>query len=172
MRKRFFKPFYIGITCLLLLSVSLTGCTAQQDSQQANPSGQNMDTQHGGDTLETTAGPQRLPSFLKSVDPQIATVYQTAAANPGILKNMPCYCGCGESVGHKNNLDCFVHEIKPDGKIVWDSHGITCGTCQNIAMEAIMLRKEGHSLLDIRKQVDTEYKEGYAKPTPTPMPAL
>ena len=47
-------------------------------------------------------------------DPQVAAAYQIAQAIPEVLESLPCYCGCYQSVGHRNNLDCFA-----------DTHGVT-----------------------------------------------
>jgi hypothetical protein len=157
------------LVLMLLISGIASGCSSP-DSQPPSNSGR-MVMGQGGDKLETTVSVKQLPSFLKGVDPQIVQVYKTAAANPKVLENMACYCGCGESAGHKNNLSCFIQQIKPDGKVVWDSHGLMCNTCQNIAMEAVMLQQKEPSLRKIRLQIDKEYKQGYAKPTPTPVPA-
>ena len=83
---------------------------------------------------------------------------------------MPCYCGCGESAGHKSNLNCFIQEKREDGSIVWDDHGTRCLVCLEIAVQSAQLHKEGKSLKEIRQFIDDTYKEGYAKPTPTDMP--
>jgi hypothetical protein len=124
-----------------------------------------------GDQIEETKGIDQLPSFLVNVDTSIQQVYQLAAANDEVIANMACYCGCGDSVGHKSNLDCFIKEKKANGSIIWNSHAITCQNCQEIAAEAIYLKKNNNkSLLEIRKIIDQKYKEGFAKPTPTPMP--
>ncbi|WCK55613.1 PCYCGC motif-containing lipoprotein [Aneurinibacillus sp. Ricciae_BoGa-3] len=153
----------------LLLSGLVAGCSSSNSQLPSNAG--KMVMGQGGDKLETTASVHQLPSFLTGVDPQIVEVYKTAAAHPKVLENMACYCSCGQSAGHKSNLSCFIQQIKPDGKVVWDSHGIMCNTCQNIAMEAVMLHQKDPSLRKIRLQIDKEYKEGYAKPTPTPVPA-
>ena len=34
------------------------------------------------------------------------------------------------------------------------------------------MKQKGKSTLEIRKYIDNKYKEGYGKPTPTPMPKL
>ena len=47
-------------------------------------------------------------------DPQTMTSYQIAQIIPQVLERLPCYCGCYQSVGHRNNLDCFT-----------DEHGVT-----------------------------------------------
>lgn len=40
--------------------------------------------------------------------------YQAALDVPEVLEQIPCYCGCMQNNGHKNNLFCFK-----------DSHGAT-----------------------------------------------
>ncbi|PTN32162.1 PCYCGC domain-containing protein, partial [Bacillus sp. Rc4] len=95
-------------------------------------------------------------------------LYKAAAMNKELLENIPCYCGCGESVGHKSNYDCFVYKYKKDNSIVWDDHGTNCNVCLEIAAKSISKFKEGKSSNEVRKLIDEEYKEGYAKPTPTP----
>ena len=69
-----------------------------------------------------------------------------------------------------SNLNCFVHEIEDD-KVIWDDHGTRCHACLEIAAESIVMHEKGESIKDIRNYIDEKYKEGYAKPTPTPMPS-
>ncbi|WP_212774277.1 PCYCGC motif-containing (lipo)protein [Polycladomyces abyssicola] len=99
-----------------------------------------------GDVTEMTSSPNQLPRFLNGKDANVLKIYRSAAKNGDLLQYIPCYCGCGESVGHKNNLNCFVKETKSDGSIVLDSHGMNCGTCLNIASEAIALKKTSENV--------------------------
>jgi hypothetical protein len=62
-----------------------------------------------------------LPDWVRE-KPDIIEAYRFAAANPEILKKIPCYCGC-VAAGHKSNYDCYVKEVRPDGSIVFDRHG-------------------------------------------------
>ncbi len=62
-----------------------------------------------------------LPDFVRDAPPQVREAYRFAIANPDVLQAFPCYCGCG-SVGHTNNLDCYIQEIQPDGAIVFENH--------------------------------------------------
>jgi len=101
----------------------------------------------------------------------IRLVYQAAGLSTDILKWMPCYCGCGESVGHKSNLNCFIKEVKSDGAIVWDDHGTRCGVCLQIAANSIRMTQDGKSLKEIRTIIDETYAEGFAKPTKTDFPS-
>lgn len=67
-------------------------------------------------------------------------------------------------------MNCFVKKINEDGSVVWDDHGTRCGVCLEIAAESMKMKQEGKSIKEIRNYIDEKYKEGYAKPTKTPMP--
>lgn len=124
-----------------------------------------------GDIQEETEGASVLPSFLDTQTDLVKAAYQIAGQAPEVLEWMPCYCGCGESVGHKSNMNCFIQEIKEDGKIVWDDHGTRCNVCIEIAVNSVKMHQEGMSLKEIRQTIDENYNNGYAKPTDTKMPA-
>ncbi|GAB4532968.1 MAG: hypothetical protein Kow0063_14260 [Anaerolineae bacterium] len=62
-----------------------------------------------------------LPDFVRDAPPQVKEAYRFAAANPEVLSAFPCYCGCG-AVGHKNNLQCYIKEVRPDGSIEFENH--------------------------------------------------
>ena len=58
------------------------------------------------------------PELLKRpVDVQ--EMYRYAAANRETLRYIPCFCGCVEG-GHRDNFDCYVREVFPDGRIRLD----------------------------------------------------
>ncbi|GIN92910.1 hypothetical protein J22TS1_39610 [Siminovitchia terrae] len=155
------------IVALIMINMVLAACSSTEkehaDDQHVSE-GQEM--QHG-DIREETSGPQELPEFLEGKPEDMQIVYQAAALNKELLEKMPCYCGCGESVGHKDNYDCFIHDNKDDDRIVWDDHGTKCIVCLEIAAQSISDYKNGKSIKEIRKEIDEKYKEGYAEPTPT-----
>ncbi|MGF9964354.1 PCYCGC motif-containing (lipo)protein [Bacillus rhizoplanae] len=173
-----------------MLAFTMIGCTNTEDKQSAKETSSSTSShehkqpaketssstsphehhQEQRDIAETTKGIDTLPSFLSGHDAQIKQVYAVAAKHAELLQWIPCYCGCGESVGHKSNKDCFIREIKKNGQVVWDSHATTCVNCLQIALDAARLQDKGKSTLEIRNYIDNKYKEGYAKPTPTPMP--
>lgn len=124
-----------------------------------------------GDLRETTASVEQLPSFLQNQPEAVRVVYEAAGKAADLLQWIPCYCGCGESAGHRSSLHCFVHRINDDGSVIWDDHGTRCGVCLNIAADSINLHLEGKSVKDIRSHIDQAYGKGYAEPTDTPMPA-
>lgn len=171
-----------GTVAALMLSAVLIlgGCSAdkaEEPPKQTPKAGAEQAHEHGaqsqlpnGDLREVTASKDKLPEFLNSQSKEIQMVYALAAQVSDELEYVPCYCGCGESAGHKSNLNCFINEIRDDGSVEWDDHGTRCGVCLDIAVETAKLKSEGTSLTDIRSTIDEKYKTGYAKPTPTPMP--
>ena len=62
-----------------------------------------------------------LPDFVQSQPDNVKLAYRYAIANPEHLSQFPCYCGCN-AIDHKNNLDCYVKEIRADGTIEFDDH--------------------------------------------------
>lgn len=124
-----------------------------------------------GDIQEVTASAEELPTFLEDKPEDMRLVYQVAATATEVLEWMPCYCGCGESAGHESNLNCFIDEIREDGSVVWDDHSTRCMVCLETAVTAVKMTQDGKSLKEIRETIDKTYKEGFAKPTDTPMPS-
>lgn len=123
-----------------------------------------------GDLQEVTASIDELPTFLQKAKPETIEAYRHAAKANEVLDFIPCYCGCGVHAGHKNNKHCFIKEIKPDKSVVWDDHGTRCATCMTIAVTSSKLKDSGKTTKEIRSIIDNQYKTGYDKPTPTPMP--
>ncbi len=71
--------------------------------------------------LITLAPESALPPDLRAAPPEVREAYRFAMANPGLLSAIPCYCGCGAQ-GHRNNLDCYIKESRPDGTVAFESH--------------------------------------------------
>lgn len=111
-----------------------------------------------------------LPGFLDNQSDTVQLAYRAAAVIRDTLQWIPCYCGCGESAGHKSNLNCFIHEVKPDGSVVWDDHGTRCGVCVQIVLNSAQMKAEGKSDADVREAIDASYHNGYAAPTDTSLP--
>lgn len=64
-----------------------------------------------------------LPSFTRSAEapPDTEKAYRIALTIPDDLEQIPCYCGCGESADHQNNLDCFIEQRNGDN-VIFDDH--------------------------------------------------
>jgi|GEM_PF-103833 hypothetical protein len=150
----------------LLSALFIVGCSNAQ--QESGNSKQAQPHTASGDIREETKSAEVLPSFMDDKPEKMKDLYLSAAENRELLENIPCYCGCGESAGHKNNYDCFVAENKKDGTVVWDDHATKCGVCLDIAAISIQDYQNGKSMKEIRDKIDKTYEKGYAEPTPTP----
>ncbi len=98
----------------------------------------------------------KMPAEVQAAPSIVQASYQFAAANPDIMKGIPCYCGCG-SIGHTSNYSCYVQGVDANGKISWDDHALGCSLCVNITQDAMRLLKEGKSVPEIKAYVDSTY---------------
>jgi hypothetical protein len=79
-------------------------------------------------------------------DERTRAAYQVAKDIPEVLEELPCFCGCMTSFGHKNNLFCFK-----------DQHGSGCTLCQDIALDARKMHDEGMSIAQIQDNIKAKY---------------
>jgi hypothetical protein len=79
-----------------------------------------------------------------------------AMANPEVLQQIPCYCGCGPQ-GHKSNYDSYVSSQDTSGNLIYDPHALTCRICVDITQDTMRLLRAGVSPSDIRAYVDVNY---------------
>src|SRR5476649_1634520 len=87
----------------------------------------------------------------------VRTVYEFAARHPEVLHYVPCFCGC-ERGGHKDNEDCFVASRDKAGKVTaWESHGMVCEICIDVAQQAMQMHNSGASIAEIRTAVEAKY---------------
>lgn len=160
------KKLCLFIAAFLLI---MTACNNKESSQQEVHNEDGL--QHNplsGDLQELTSIDET-PSFLNDKNENIRAVYKIALEYADVLKWIPCYCGCGESAGHRSSLNCFVADVR-DNQVLWDDHGTRCNVCLEIALESAILYKDGKSIKEIRQYIDEKYEEGFSKPTPTDMP--
>jgi hypothetical protein len=93
-------------------------------------------------------------SLISTLSPENYTgrarlAYQAAKDIPEILAQLPCFCGCMDSLGHHNNLYCFA-----------DSHGSICDVCQSIALNAQEMHRKGIPVETIRDNIRAAYDAG------------
>ncbi|MEH7381889.1 PCYCGC motif-containing (lipo)protein [Bacillus sp. JJ1533] len=165
-KERFVLMKKIIIFLTLVLIFGLVGCSQNKENHESKSEDHVM-----GDIREETVSFNVMPSFLDGKSEDMVTIYKAAAMHQDLLESIPCYCGCSDSVGHRDNYDCFVNENKDDA-IVWDDHGTKCMVCLEIAATSVMEYSKGKSPSEIRAMIDETYKEGYSTPTPTPMPEI
>lgn len=76
----------------------------------------------GGSARQIELAPaSALSPDLRQAPPQVQEAYRFAVANPDLLSQFPCYCGCG-AMGHQSNYDCYVQEVLDDGSIIFEEH--------------------------------------------------
>jgi hypothetical protein len=96
-----------------------------------------------------------MPAEVQQAAVTVREAYQFAVANPDVLTQLPCYCGCG-GMGHTSNYSCYVQSAEGED-IVFDAHALGCGICVDIAQDAMRMLQEGKTLPDIRAAVDADY---------------
>ncbi len=102
----------IASVLVLIISLSLfvAACGSTVDSKKFT-----LDKKH-------TA----LPDYVMQSPEKVQQTYIIASEYPEVLAQVPCFCGCGVSDGHKSNLDCFVGQFGDDKAVnEWDSMGVS-----------------------------------------------
>jgi hypothetical protein len=120
--------------------VTLVGCSRSQPSDQAMASMDGM------------------PDNVKSAPTVVQQAYQFAAANPDVMKQIPCYCGCGD-IGHTSNYSCYVSGVDANGQITYDSHALGCSICVDITQDVMRLLKQGKPVGEIKTYIDQTYAQ-------------
>jgi hypothetical protein len=72
--------------------------------------------------------------------------YKAVRESPQLIAQMPCYCHCDRSLGHKSLHSCFE-----------DDHAANCATCIDEALMAYQLQKRGMSPTQIREQIIAQF---------------
>jgi hypothetical protein len=95
----------------------------------------------------------QMPEQVRSAPVSVQQAYQFAFANPDLMKQIPCYCGCG-AMGHTSNHACYVNE---NGGI--DNHALGCSICVDITQDVMRLTRLGKNPLEIKNYVDSVYSK-------------
>jgi hypothetical protein len=132
------KPTLPAIIGILLLLGLLSACAANQEPQLK------------------MASISILPPEVKAAPVSVLQSYQFAVANPEVLGEIPCYCGCAPA-GHRSNYDCYISSVDSSGVINFDNHSLGCSICVDITQDAMRLLREGRSVPEIKSYVDNTY---------------
>src|SRR5512140_236704 len=101
------------------------------------------------DNTLTMASMDGMPAEVQTAPSVVQQAYRFAVANPDIMKQIPCYCGCG-SVGHTSNYSCYVSGVDANGTITYDQHALGCSLCVDITQDTMRLLKQGKSAQEIK----------------------
>ena len=93
-------PFLVLLFALILSTGFLSSCSTSE---------------HAYDMADMSD----MPSVIQESPVSVQQAYQFAVANPDVLKQLPCYCGCGP-MGHTSNYSCYViDETADDLALKW-----------------------------------------------------
>ena len=135
--------FLILISFLLLLSLLLSACAGDTPKGETEPSMAALDT---------------MPQDVQDSPVTVQQAYQFNVANPDVMTQIPCYCGCG-SMGHTSNYDCYVADVTSDGAVEYDSHALGCSICVDITQDTMRLLKQGKTVAEVKADIDRTYAQ-------------
>jgi hypothetical protein len=99
-----------------------------------------------------------MPAEVHSAPVTVQEAYQFNVANPDVMKDIPCYCGCG-NIGHTSNYDCYVSHVDNAGNITFDNHALGCSICVDITKDVMRMLKDGKSPQEVRASIDATYSK-------------
>jgi hypothetical protein len=147
--------FLITLGLILVVVVSTLGvaCSAGKTAESANASNHH----------HPMAPLSDMPPDVQTASVTFQEAYQFAVANPDLLDDIPCYCGCG-GLGHRSNYDCYVKGVTAGGNILFDRHALGCQVCVDITHDTMRLLDEGKSSDEIYAAIDEVYSQ-FGRPT-------
>lgn len=110
------------------------------------------------------------PDYVTEAGPEVQSLYEFQVTHGELMRYMPCFCGCGDNVGHRNNRDCFIEDVRDDGSVEFDPMAPSCEVCLGVAATARQMSEDGASPREIRAAIDAEYAANIETSTPTPYP--
>ncbi|MGB8983209.1 MAG: PCYCGC motif-containing (lipo)protein [Anaerolineales bacterium] len=100
----------------------------------------------------------QMPAEVQAAPVVVQQSYQFASANPDVMQDIPCYCGCG-NIGHASNYACYVSGVNANGGLTFDNHALGCSICVDITQDVMRLLREGKSPQEARAYVDATYSK-------------
>jgi hypothetical protein len=100
----------------------------------------------------------QMPTEVQMAPVVVQRAYQFASANPEIMKDIPCYCGCG-NVGHTSNYSCYVSQVDEKGNITFEHHALGCSICVDITQDVMRLLREGKSPQEAGAYINVTYSK-------------
>lgn len=145
MIRKFQRTVFATLILLLLSSGVLSACSGKTAAKT------------GGDSL-TMAPMAGMPADVKSAPTTVKQAYQFAVANPNVMKQIPCYCGCG-AMGHTSNYSCYVQSVDEKGVVTFDNHALGCSICVDITQDTMRYMRQGKSVSEIKTLIDQTYSQ-------------
>jgi hypothetical protein len=151
----------ITISCLIFPAGLLISACSENGAEKTSHSHQQP--QRHEPAPSATALTKRVPAYFKeppdikllppTLSPamfsgQTREAYQIAKDIPQTLAQLPCFCYCDYSVGHKSLHSCFE-----------DEHGVGCPLCQDSVIMAKELKEDGYNIDQIREKLIAKYSK-------------
>jgi len=137
------RLIFLSLIFLILLPLGLSGCASRGDNAS---------------TTDLKMAPMaNMPAEVKMASVTVQDAYRFNVANPEIMKEIPCYCGCGD-MGHASNYACYVQDDS-NGQITFDGHALGCSICVDITQDTMRMLKEGKSVTEIKQVIDDTYSK-------------
>jgi hypothetical protein len=145
------KTKVLLVSLLLIVAILLAAC-----GQDAPKKRRARETQSPQTSLRN-----RVPAFstvaeARNLGPTLAPerftgptrdAYRVAREIPETIAQLPCYCHCDQSIGHKSLYSCFQ-----------DEHASQCAVCVSEALLAYDLQtKSGMTPAQIRERIIAQY---------------
>jgi hypothetical protein len=130
-----------------------------------SPSARKTQTSHSETNRRTSTQPPlqsqpRVPAFqdaksAMSLGPTLQPeqffgptreAYKVVKEIPQTIAQLPCYCHCDQSIGHKSLYSCFQ-----------DTHASQCAVCVNEALIAYDMQRSGMTPEQIRERIIAQY---------------
>lgn len=128
---------FVGVLVALALIVG-AWVYANNSSRSANPQPRDESAYVRRETKPTLS-----PALFVG---QTEKAYQIAQDIPDIIDQLYCYCECDKHSGHRSLLSCYT-----------DNHAANCDICQDEALDAAKMKKQGYSMAQIRSRIDAKY---------------
>ena len=131
---------FLTLILMILLPAVLTGCASGDKA----------------DGLKM-APMSDMPAEVKEAPVAVQDAYRFNVANPELMKQIPCYCGCGD-MGHTSNYACYVQKDE-NGAVTYDEHALGCSICVDITQDTMRMMRDGKPLAEIRTAIDQTYSK-------------
>ena len=137
------RKLFFSLLIGLIVLTGVPACSTQSSSEEIHLNMASMDL---------------MPGEVHSAPVTVQEAYQFNVANPDVMKDIPCYCGCG-NIGHTSNYDCYVAQVDRSGNITFDNHALGCSICVDITRDVMRILKDGNSPQEARAYVDRTYSK-------------
>ena len=100
----------------------------------------------------------QLPLPVQRAAVAVREAYQFTVANIEIVRQFPCFCGCG-LMGHTSNASCYLTDGAALDRPKFDAHALGCSICVDITQDVMRKMRQGVDLAEIRSFVDATYAQ-------------